>query len=62
MNYWESKARNEDCSKGRLRPFEGRVSVEPEEVEESRTKNGIIIPDTVKKKPRRGKVVEAGIR
>jgi chaperonin GroES len=34
--------------------------VEPEEIEEGRTKGGIIIPDTAKEKPRTGKVVEVG--
>ena len=34
--------------------------VEPEEIEESRTKSGIIIPDTAKEKPRTGKVIEVG--
>ena len=32
----------------------------PEEIEESRTKSGIIVPDTAKEKPRTGKVVEVG--
>ena len=36
------------------------MSVEPEEIEESRTKSGIIIPDTAKEKPRTGKVIELG--
>jgi len=36
------------------------VLVEPEEVTESQTKSGIILPDTAKEKPRRGKVVEVG--
>ena len=43
-----------------IKPFEDRVLVEPEEIEESRTKSGIIIPDTAKEKPRTGKVVEVG--
>jgi len=43
-----------------IKPFEDRVLVEPEEVEESRTKSGIIIPDTAKEKPRTGKVIEVG--
>ena len=43
-----------------IKPFEDRVLVEPEEVSESKTKAGIIIPDTAKEKPRRGKVVEVG--
>ena len=43
-----------------IKPFEDRVLVEPEEVEESKTKSGIIIPDTAKEKPRMGKVIEVG--
>ena len=43
-----------------IKPFEDRVLVEPEEVMESRSKAGIILPDTAKEKPRRGKVVEVG--
>jgi len=43
-----------------IKPFEDRVLIEPEEVEESRTKSGIIIPDTAKEKPRTGKVIEVG--
>jgi len=43
-----------------IKPFEDRVLVEPEEVEESKSKGGIILPDTAKEKPRRGKVVEVG--
>ena len=43
-----------------LKPFEDRVLIEPEEVEESKSKGGIILPDTAKEKPRRGKIVEVG--
>ena len=43
-----------------IKPFEDRVLVEVEEVEESKTKSGIIIPDTAKEKPRTGKVIEVG--
>jgi len=43
-----------------MKPFEDRVLVEPEEVEESRSKGGIIIPDTAKGKLRTGKVIEVG--
>ena len=43
-----------------IKPFEDRVLVEPEEIEESRTKSGIIISDTAKEKPRTGKVIEVG--
>jgi len=43
-----------------IKPFEDRILVEPEEIEESRTKSGLIIPDTAKEKPRTGRVVEVG--
>jgi chaperonin GroES len=43
-----------------IKPFEDRVLIEAEEVEESKSKGGIILPDTAKEKPRRGKVVEVG--
>jgi len=43
-----------------IKPFEDRVLVEPEEMEESKTKSGLIIPDTAKEKPRTGKVIEVG--
>jgi chaperonin GroES len=43
-----------------IKPFEDRVLIEAEEAEESKSKGGIILPDTAKEKPRRGKVVEVG--
>jgi len=43
-----------------IKPFEDRVLIEPEEVAESKSKSGIILPDTAKEKPRRGKVVGVG--
>jgi chaperonin GroES len=43
-----------------IKPFEDRVLVEPEEVQESKSKGGIILPDTAKEKPRRGKVIAVG--
>jgi chaperonin GroES len=43
-----------------IKPFEDRILIEPEEVAESKSKAGIILPDTAKEKPRRGKVVEVG--
>jgi chaperonin GroES len=43
-----------------IKPFEDRVLIESEEVAESKSKSGIILPDTAKEKPRRGKVVEVG--
>ena len=44
----------------KIKPFEDRVLVEPEEATESRSKGGIILPDTAKEKPRRGRIVEVG--
>ena len=43
----------------RLRPLDDRVVVEPEEAEE-RTAGGIVLPDTAKEKPQRGKVISIG--
>ena len=43
----------------RLRPLDDRVVVEPLEAEE-RTAGGIVLPDTAKEKPQRGKVVSVG--
>ena len=43
-----------------IKPFEDRVLIEPEEIAESKSRAGIIPPDTAKEKPRRGKVVEVG--
>jgi chaperonin GroES len=42
-----------------LKPLADRVLVEPAAAEE-KTVGGIIIPDTAKEKPQRGKVVAAG--
>ena len=43
----------------KLRPLDDRVVVEPEEAEE-RTSGGIVLPDTAKEKPQRGKIVAVG--
>ena len=43
----------------KIRPLNNRVLVIREE-EEQKTVGGIIIPDTAKEKPQRGKVVSAG--
>jgi chaperonin GroES len=43
-----------------IKPFEDRVLIDPEEVEESKSKAGIILPDTAKERPRKGRVVEVG--
>ncbi len=42
-----------------IKPLADRVLIEPSEAEE-KTKGGIIIPDTAKEKPQRGKVVAVG--
>ena len=46
-------------SEVKIKPLADRVLVEPQAAEE-RTKSGIIIPDSAKEKPQRGKVVAAG--
>ena len=43
----------------KLRPLDDRVVVEPQEAEE-RTAGGIVLPDSAKEKPQRGKVVAVG--
>lgn len=43
----------------KLRPLDDRVVVEPKEAEET-TAGGIVLPDTAKEKPQRGKVVSVG--
>lgn len=42
-----------------IMPLEDRVLVKPLEAEE-KTKGGIILPDTAKEKPQKGKVVAVG--
>src|SRR6185295_13475356 len=42
-----------------LRPLDDRVIVKPLEAEE-KTAGGIVLPDTAKEKPQRGKVISAG--
>jgi chaperonin GroES len=43
----------------KLRPLDDRGVVKPVEAEE-RTAGGIVLPDTAKEKPQRGKVVSVG--
>jgi chaperonin GroES len=43
----------------KIRPLADRVLVEPQAAEQ-KTASGIIIPDTAKEKPQRGKVVAVG--
>ena len=42
-----------------IRPLDDRVVVEPLEAEE-KTAGGILLPDSAKEKPQRGKVIAAG--
>ena len=46
-------------AKIKIRPLDDRVVVEPMEAEE-RTSGGIVLPDTAKERPQRGKVVAVG--
>src|SRR5216683_5698814 len=45
--------------KDKIRPLEDRVVVEPLEAEE-KTAGGILLPDTAKQKPQRGRVLAVG--
>ena len=42
-----------------LKPLDDRIVVKPNEAEE-RTASGLVIPDTAKEKPQRGKVIAVG--
>ena len=46
-------------AKLKIRPLDDRVVVEPIEAEET-TAGGIVLPDSAKEKPQRGKVVVVG--
>src|SRR3954470_10274270 len=46
-------------TKMKLRPLQDRVIVKQSEAEE-KTKSGILLPDTAKEKPTRGKVIAVG--
>jgi chaperonin GroES len=43
----------------KLRPLDDRVVVEPVEAEE-RTAGGIVLPDTAREKPQRGRILSVG--
>jgi len=43
----------------KLEPLDDRIVVEPMEAE-SKTKGGIVLPDTAKEKPQKGKVISVG--
>ncbi len=47
------------AKKLKIRPLDDRVVVEPFEAEE-RTRGGIVLPDTAREKPQRGKVLATG--
>ena len=42
-----------------IRPLDDRVVIEPMEAEE-RTQGGIVLPDTAKEKPMKGKIIAVG--
>ncbi|MDG2101268.1 MAG: co-chaperone GroES [Dehalococcoidales bacterium] len=44
----------------KLKPLGDRIIIEPSEEDDSKSSGGIIIPDTAKEKPQKGKVVAAG--
>ncbi|MCM8823533.1 MAG: co-chaperone GroES [Candidatus Omnitrophica bacterium] len=43
----------------KIKPISDRVLIKPSE-EEAKTKGGIILPDTAKEKPQKGKVIAVG--
>lgn len=43
----------------KLKPIGDKIIVEPEK-EEEKTKSGIVLPDTAKEKPQKGKVIAVG--
>jgi len=47
-------------SKLKIKPLADKVIVKPDEVAETKTAGGIIIPDTAKEKPQKGEVVAVG--
>lgn len=46
-------------SKAQIQPLDDRILIEPLEAEE-KTAGGIVLPDTAKEKPQKGKVVAVG--
>ena len=44
----------------KLKPLGDRIIIEPSEDDDATSAGGIIIPDTAKEKPQKGKVVAAG--
>jgi len=43
----------------KIKPIGDKIIVEPEK-EEEKTKSGIVLPDTAKEKPQKGKVIAVG--
>src|SRR5437879_2999910 len=52
-------AKEKDASNLKVRPLDDRVVVEPLEAAE-KTAGGILLPDTAKEKPQRGRVLAVG--
>jgi chaperonin GroES len=50
---------NKEIKAMKLEPLDDRVVVEPMEAE-SKTKGGIVLPDTAQEKPQRGTVISVG--
>lgn len=44
----------------KIKPLADKVIVKPDEVSETKTAGGIIIPDTAKEKPQKGVIVAVG--
>ena len=44
----------------KIKPLADKVLVKPDEISESTTAGGIIIPDTAKEKPQKGEIVASG--
>jgi len=44
----------------KIKPLADKVLVLPDEVSETKTSGGIIIPDTAKEKPQKGEIVAVG--
>jgi len=56
---WFLISGNKEMAKLNLRPLDDRVVVKPLEAEET-TAGGIVLPDSAREKPQRGKVVAVG--
>ena len=44
----------------KIKPLADKVLVKPDDISESKSTGGIIIPDTAKEKPQKGKIVAVG--